>query len=85
MHACIHVYIYTYIQYIFLRIYYIRDVRPKRQALQLLEGLKSDTDADSSIEVPYLLAMTACARARAKDKVNELFQEGKRNANFRVK
>lgn len=56
-----------------------------QQALQLLEGLKSDTDADSSIEVPYLLAMTACARARAKDKVNELFQEGKRNANFRVK
>ena len=68
-----------------MRIYYIRDVRPKRQALQLLEGLKSDTDADSSIKVPYLLAMTACARARAKEKVNELFQEGKRNANFRVK
>lgn len=56
-----------------------------QQALQLLEGLKSDTDADSSIEIPYLLAMTACARARAKDKVNELFQEGKQNANFRVK
>ena len=55
------------------------------EALQLLEGLKSGTDPDSSIEVPYLLAMTACARARAKDKATELFQEGKQNANFRVK
>lgn len=57
----------------------------KCQALQLLDGLKSDTSGEGSIEVPYLIAMTACARARAKDQVAELLEEGKRNPDFRVK
>eukprot|EP00438_Fugacium_kawagutii_P015584 Skav229717 [mRNA] locus=scaffold49:261492:275306:- [translate_table: standard] len=54
-------------------------------ALQLLDGLKSDTSGEGSIEVPYLIAMTACARARAKDQVAELLEEGKRNPDFKVK
>ena len=55
------------------------------QALQLLESLKSATDTEASIEVPYLLAMTACARARQRDKANELLQEIRSDPELRTK
>ena len=54
-----------------------------QRALDVLDKLKSPEHAEDreefGLEVPYLLTMTTCARAREKEKVFELLEELKSN------
>ncbi|CAK9014094.1 unnamed protein product [Durusdinium trenchii] len=55
-----------------------------QKALDILSELKTTSEGQHSTNVPYLLAMTACARAREKDTVAKLLEEMKANPSAEV-